>query len=137
MNAMKRRAPLARFLGRSAWLGATAGAAGLFTILMSQRATAANPRTGDEPASSAAVVSADARGAVPDDLEDGAITARVKSRLALDDTIRSRDIHVATKDAVVTLTGQVASEAERDRAVKLARETEGVKSVTDRLETRK
>lgn len=75
--------------------------------------------------------------AAPDDLSDGAITAKVKSRLALDETIRSRDIHVSTKDAVVTLSGQVASDAERSRAVTLARETEGVKSVVDRLEVKK
>jgi osmotically-inducible protein OsmY len=33
----------------------------------------------------------------------------------------------------VTLSGTVSSEAERARAVQLARETEGVKSVTERL----
>ena len=85
-----------------------------------------------------AATSAVAAGAPePDDLSDGAITAKVKSRLALDDTIRSRDIHVATKDAVVTLTGQVASVEERDKAVKLAGDTEGVKSVVDRIEIKK
>jgi hyperosmotically inducible protein len=73
----------------------------------------------------------------PDDLSDGAITAKVKSRLARDETIRSRDIHGATTDAVVTLSGHVTTEAERETAVKLARETEGVKSVVDRLEVKK
>jgi 3D (Asp-Asp-Asp) domain-containing protein len=72
----------------------------------------------------------------PDDLSDGAITARVKSRLALDDTIRSRDIHVETKDAVVTLSGQVASNGERDRALKLTSDTDGVKSVVDHLQVK-
>jgi osmotically-inducible protein OsmY len=33
----------------------------------------------------------------------------------------------------VTLSGRVRSEEERQRAVALARETEGVKNVTDRL----
>jgi osmotically-inducible protein OsmY len=37
---------------------------------------------------------------------------------------------------VVTLSGTVDSEAERARALQLARETEGVASVTDRLQVR-
>lgn len=71
---------------------------------------------------------------VQDAVSDGAITAKIKSKMALDDTIKSRDIHVSTSDAVVTLSGKVASTAERDRAMQLARETDGVKSVTDQLQ---
>jgi 3D (Asp-Asp-Asp) domain-containing protein len=71
-----------------------------------------------------------------DDLSDGAITARVKARLALDDTIRARNIHVDTKDAVVTLSGVVGSDAERQRAVDITGKTEGVKSVVDHLEVK-
>jgi osmotically-inducible protein OsmY len=72
--------------------------------------------------------------AAGDAMSDAAITAKIKSKMALDDTIKSRDIHVATSDAVVTLSGKVASTAERDRAMQLARETEGVKSVNDKME---
>jgi hypothetical protein len=72
-----------------------------------------------------------------DAISDGAITAKIKSKMALDDTIKSRDIRVSTSDAVVTLTGRVASAAERDRAVQLARETDGVKSVTSQLQVAK
>jgi osmotically-inducible protein OsmY len=72
-----------------------------------------------------------------DALSDGALTAKIKSKMALDDTIKSRDIRVATSDAVVTLSGKVGSAAERDRAVQLARETDGVKSVTDQLQIAK
>jgi len=71
--------------------------------------------------------------AVQDAVSDGAITAKIKSKMALDDTIKARDIHVSTKDAVVTLSGRVANAAEHDRAMQLARETDGVKSVTDQL----
>jgi osmotically-inducible protein OsmY len=56
--------------------------------------------------------------------------------MALDDTIKARDIKVSTKDGVVTLTGHVASTTERDRAVQLAKETEGVKQVKDELQIR-
>jgi ABC-type multidrug transport system fused ATPase/permease subunit len=80
---------------------------------------------------------ADAATTARDALSDGAITAKIKSKMALDDTIKSRDIHVATCNAVVTLSGKVGSAAERDRAMQLARETEGVKSVTNELQIAK
>ena len=66
-------------------------------------------------------------------LSDGAITAKIKSKMALDDTIEAGDINVSTDDRVVTLSGTVASASERNRAVQLAKETDGVKKVTDRL----
>jgi hyperosmotically inducible protein len=64
---------------------------------------------------------------------DAGVTARIKSKMALDEIVEAADIDVDTSDGVVTLTGNVASAAERDRAVRLARETQGVTSVVDRL----
>jgi hyperosmotically inducible protein len=66
-------------------------------------------------------------------LEDGALTAKIKSKMALDDTIKASGINVDTTDQVVTLTGGVDNEAQRQRAVQLARETNGVRNVVDRL----
>jgi osmotically-inducible protein OsmY len=66
-------------------------------------------------------------------LNDGALTAKIKSKMALDDLVRARSIDVTTSRQVVTLTGKVSSEAERSRAVQLARETAGVTQVVDRL----
>jgi osmotically-inducible protein OsmY len=43
---------------------------------------------------------------------------------------------VDTTDGVVTLSGRVDSAAARERAVQLARETAGVRSVTDQLQVR-
>jgi osmotically-inducible protein OsmY len=43
---------------------------------------------------------------------------------------------VDTRDGVVTLTGEVESEAERRQAVALARNTDGVREVTDQLQVR-
>ncbi len=43
---------------------------------------------------------------------------------------------VATLDGIVTLSGNVRSEAERERAVRLAHETRGVSAVVDRLRRR-
>jgi hypothetical protein len=66
-------------------------------------------------------------------LENGAITAKIKSKMILDDLVKARNIRVDTDGSTVTLTGVVGSEAERQRALQLARQTEGVTSVTDHL----
>src|SRR5881275_1290167 len=64
--------------------------------------------------------------------------AAAKVGQAVDDatlttTIKARAIDSTTNESVVTLTGTVGSQAEHDRAVALARETEGVTKVVDRL----
>ena len=66
-------------------------------------------------------------------LNEGALTAKIKSKMALDDLVRARSIDVTTSGQVVTLSGTVSSEAERTRAVQLAKETAGVSQVVDRL----
>ena len=66
-------------------------------------------------------------------LNEGALTAKIKSKMALDDTVKALSIDVDTKGTVVTLTGSVHSEAERAKAVQLARDTDGVTAVNDRL----
>jgi hyperosmotically inducible protein len=66
-------------------------------------------------------------------LNEGALTAKIKSKMALDDTINATSIDVDTVGSVVTLTGTVRSEAERAKALQLARETAGVTAVNDRL----
>jgi hyperosmotically inducible protein len=64
---------------------------------------------------------------------EASITAKIKAKMALDDSIKARSIDVTTDDSVVTLSGVVESAAERDRALALARETEGVRNVVDRM----
>ena len=64
---------------------------------------------------------------------EAALTAKIKSKMALDDTVRALSIDVDTQGSMVTLTGFVRSEAERTRAVQLAKETAGVTAVTDHL----
>lgn len=70
-----------------------------------------------------------ARGAV----QEGGITAKIKAKMALDDSVRALDISVDTDGSIVTLSGVVGSAAQRERALQLARETEGVTQVIDRL----
>ena len=66
-------------------------------------------------------------------LNEGSLTAKIKSKMALDDTVKALSIDIDTNGTIVTLTGSVHSEAERNRAVALARETDGVTAVNDRL----
>ena len=64
--------------------------------------------------------------------EDAWITTKVKSELSSKglDPLR---VHVDTDGKVVTLSGTVASPADREKAVGLARSVKGVASVTDHL----
>jgi hyperosmotically inducible protein len=71
-----------------------------------------------------------------DAISDGNLTGKIKAKMALDELVKARDIDVDTDNGVVTLTGTVGSDAERQRALQLARETTGVKSVVDRLRVR-
>ncbi len=70
-------------------------------------------------------------------LAAGRLTAKIKAKMALDDTLDGSDIDVHTAGTVVTLGGSVDSDAQRRRALQLARETEGVTSVADRLDVRR
>jgi osmotically-inducible protein OsmY len=66
-------------------------------------------------------------------LEEAGLTAKVKSKIALDDTLDNSRISVSTDDSRVTLTGTVINETQHRRALDLARETEGVSTVVDHL----
>ncbi len=66
-------------------------------------------------------------------LEDATVTSRIKSGLLRDPVVAGSAIGVEVQDGVVTLTGRVPSEAVAARAVDIARNTEGVRRVEDRL----
>jgi hyperosmotically inducible periplasmic protein len=66
-------------------------------------------------------------------VSDASLTTKIKSKMALDDTVDALAIDVDTKDGVVTLSGRVTNDNERLRALALARETDGVHGVVDRL----
>jgi hyperosmotically inducible protein len=68
-----------------------------------------------------------------DVLNEGSLTAKIKAKMALDDTVKALTINIDTNGTVVTLSGSVHSEAEHAKAVQLARETAGVTNVVDRL----
>ena len=62
------------------------------------------------------------------------LVARVKTALLNDPIVGKHRIDVHANGGDIRLTGRVASAAERDRAVTLARAVEGVRTVTSDLQ---
>jgi osmotically-inducible protein OsmY len=71
-----------------------------------------------------------------DAASEAALTTKIKAKMALDDLVKARSIDVTTEGTVVTMSGTVNSQAERERALALAKQTEGVTRVIDRLQLR-
>jgi hyperosmotically inducible protein len=65
--------------------------------------------------------------------EDSAITTRIKTRYAEDSVVSVFNIGVRTYEGTVTLSGTVGSILARDRAVSLARQTDGVRGVNNQI----
>jgi len=70
---------------------------------------------------------------VATEADDAAITAKVKAAILAEPGLKSLQINVDTKDATVTLSGNVDSDMLRDRAKQIAMATEGVRNVVDNL----
>jgi hyperosmotically inducible protein len=79
---------------------------------------------------------AQAAASVSKTLDEGTLTAKITAKMVLDDLVKARSINVTTKGSTVTLTGTVHSAQERQRAVQLAKETDGVTQVVDELTIR-
>lgn len=65
-------------------------------------------------------------------IDDSVITTKVKSSFVADSTVSALDISVDTSQGVVNLTGIVNNEQERQRAIQIAQETNGVRQVNAR-----
>ena len=79
---------------------------------------------------------AKAANSVAESLDEGKLTTKITAKMVLDDVVKARTINVTTNGTTVTLTGTVHSAQERQRAVQLAKETEGVTQVIDQLTIR-
>jgi osmotically-inducible protein OsmY len=66
-------------------------------------------------------------------VDDSVITTKIKSLLANDDFLKSFQISVETRKGIVQLSGFVDSQRAVDKASKIARSVEGVKSVKNDL----
>lgn len=69
-------------------------------------------------------------------VDDATITTKIQAKYFLDSDVKVGGMDVTTKDGVVMLEGTVSTQAAKDRAIALARETEGVVQVVDRLQVR-
>lgn len=62
-------------------------------------------------------------------VDDAVITTKVKAAIFEDASVKATEVNVETYKGIVQLTGFVKSRADIDKAVKLARGINGVKSV--------
>lgn len=69
-------------------------------------------------------------------LDDSIITTKVKKAIFDEPGLKSSEIKVETFKGVVQLSGFVSSQNDIDRAVEVAREVEGVKSVKNSMEVK-
>lgn len=102
-------------------------------ITLDARTTGEKVQGGLEKATEA---TADALAKTGEIASDTWITAKLKAKLTTDDAVDGSDIEVTTRDNRVTLKGTVPSEAARAAALRIARETDGVKTVVDKLRVR-
>jgi hyperosmotically inducible protein len=120
------------FVAFGYWTGASSPTATAPAAAGGTSATAATEKArerGAELGEKAAVAAEEVGNA----MGEAAITAKIKAKMALDDSVRARSVDVSTTGPTVTLTGTVRSAAEHDRTIALARETAGVKRVVDHL----
>jgi hyperosmotically inducible protein len=74
-----------------------------------------------------------ALGTVESSLSDAGITAAVKTKLLADPDTPGLKLDVDTKDQVVTLSGTVANKTQKEEALQIAKNVEGVRGVNDRV----
>lgn len=92
-----------------------------------------SPRAFESPRAVATGGELPPAGAAADSIDDGRVTSSIQAMFFLDPTLKARQIEVASRNGIVTLRGEVASEAERGQALMLARNSAGVQRVEDDL----
>jgi osmotically-inducible protein OsmY len=71
---------------------------------------------------------------IKENVGDTVITTKIKAEYAKDKDVSAMKIKVDTDDkGIVTLSGNAASRAEADKAVRIAQDTKGVSSVKDEI----
>jgi osmotically-inducible protein OsmY len=73
---------------------------------------------------------------VGDSIDDAWIHTKITSKMMADTDTPSRKINVDVVDNAVTLRGEVSTQAAKSEAERIARETDGVKKVTNLLRVR-
>jgi hyperosmotically inducible periplasmic protein len=66
-------------------------------------------------------------------MDDSYLTSAIKTKLVGDIALKSFDIHVVTKNGVVTLSGTLPNTSLKDEAIKTAKSVGGVKDVVSEI----
>ena len=69
-------------------------------------------------------------------VDDSTITAKVKAKHAEDKVVGALRVSVETKQGVVVLSGEAKTDGEKQRAEMLAKQVEGVKSVSNKIDVK-
>lgn len=92
-----------------------------------ERPSTPAPQTGTTP-----TTPSDSRSA-GQTVDDAMITAKIKASLLKAPDVKGTDVNVDTVNGVVTLKGAVQSQEQANRAMQIARASEGVKDVVSQL----
>ena len=115
-----------QILKRSRRLTRVVVTAGALALLAPAALLAQQPAAQDKPAQKQ-------DRSVGTQVNDGWITMKIHAQFVTEDALDGSDIDVDTMKGVVTLTGTIPNDAGRTRAIAVAKATDGVKSVNDKL----
>jgi hyperosmotically inducible periplasmic protein len=87
----------------------------------------------DEKAAPPATPQTESKTTVGTEIDDAAITTKVKSALMADADVKGSDIKVETNKGVAQLSGFVDNQGQMDRAIAVTKGVEGVKSVDNKM----
>jgi hyperosmotically inducible protein len=79
----------------------------------------------------------DGKATVGNAVDDGIVTAKVKSALLADPAVKSFDIAIVTRKGEVQLSGFVDNQAQASRAIEIARGVEGVQTINNEMSVKK
>ena len=119
---------------RRTWITALALGVALAGAGCDQRNT--SERVGqklDRATDKVAASSSEAANKTAEVMDDAALTAKVKAAILAEPGLRSLQIGVETRDAIVTLSGEVDSPPLKERARQVTQGVAGVRDVVDNL----
>jgi hyperosmotically inducible protein len=96
-------------------------------------ATGCNRADTDENARRAGAQMRELAGRAGEQMADSWLATKIQAQYFADDDVKARDIRVSARDGVVMLRGVVDSEQEREEALSIARNTDGVERIEDQL----
>ena len=79
----------------------------------------------------------DGKATVGNTVDDGIVTAKVKTALLADADVKSFDIAIVTRKGEVQLSGFVDNQAQINRAIEVARGVEGVRNIGNEMSIKK